>query len=693
MNVNVILLALAYGLQGDEHVESSNYLGALDESVGQCEPETVAAERTRDAYEDGGAAGALLPYIEAMNAESALLEQKGETKPEGKQVEDKVKLFNTGKVKGDGSVAGQNLLAEAMKKQYEQGQVVSAHCTPNPSRKKYLPPAGEAPILLVTLGPTGSGKSGLMKKAAEELGKTIDDFRVFLVDDYIENDSKYKETVDKIIKENGLAVMHGDEIGSTLTDEGRRKLTSPDDQLLKSFTNAYFDVRGKTGCARSGGCGMQFDCDLEEAMKAKENIIFETTGEKLTTINWLISNIGWTPEMNAKKLGYKVVVAATMVNFCTLVERNSLRAVNSLEHYLKDRKKNPALRLPNVLDNPSQSRFRNIVSAIRDNVYDLHRGCNKDSSHPCPLKDWDVATDKILVFHNNAAALKGPLQRLSMVDDFSIPSACVRFCQEPVASPGDRVSVTFEIAVAYEAKRASGSPLPARPSDAEGGELGTTVDLGDGKPLQFYNPTPVTLPAAVRPSLKIPMDSTHFAYVLPCRKEANSSSHNCEFREGGFVYFKNGKWQRVNRLEAAQRSEEGSRSGVLALAPLVPLTELVGRAKEFSAHFAAGNGAPVGPSRSELKKFGYKESLWVGPDITDEMPHGGFLHACYDRKGCECKASPEVEVGRYKDYLKKHMSAANVERIGHGLIPTIESAALGKVMARAVTKGKASSGA
>ena len=43
------------------------------------------------------------------------------------------------------------------------------------------------------MGPTGSGKSTLMRMAAEAVGLDVGKFRKFLVDDYVENDVYYLE--------------------------------------------------------------------------------------------------------------------------------------------------------------------------------------------------------------------------------------------------------------------------------------------------------------------------------------------------------------------------------------------------------------------------------------------------------------------------------------------------------------------
>ena len=61
------------------------------------------------------------------------------------------------------------------------------------------------PLLIITMGPTGSGKSSLASAAANELG--IRDFhnaKAFLIDDYVEADIRYKQRVHEIIDSAGI---------------------------------------------------------------------------------------------------------------------------------------------------------------------------------------------------------------------------------------------------------------------------------------------------------------------------------------------------------------------------------------------------------------------------------------------------------------------------------------------------------
>ena len=92
------------------------------------------------------------------------------------------------------------------------------------------------PYLIITNGPTGSGKSGLVNK-------TIDHFKIppnhhtFLIDDLIESNKEYKHRIDALII---------NECGShSLCPSLVKRLNNPDSDFYEKFGAMYFDVRGK----------------------------------------------------------------------------------------------------------------------------------------------------------------------------------------------------------------------------------------------------------------------------------------------------------------------------------------------------------------------------------------------------------------------------------------------------------------
>ena len=102
----------------------------------------------------------------------------------------------------------------------------------------------DRPFLLVTNGPTGSGKTGLIHKTLQHYDRLESNYQTFLIDDIIENNTHYKQRIKQIIKR---------ECGSqTLCPALRQKLSNPNAEFYKEFGQAYFETRkGKGYCKKS----------------------------------------------------------------------------------------------------------------------------------------------------------------------------------------------------------------------------------------------------------------------------------------------------------------------------------------------------------------------------------------------------------------------------------------------------------
>lgn len=233
------------------------------------------------------------------------------------------------------------------------------------------------PKLVITVGPTGSGKATLIEEVGKYLG--IDDWEQFLIDDYVENDPTYKEKVLEILDSlSGLNILN-----------------TPSDDLYQLFGNAYFSVRKGEGCgfAGKGGCEARFDKELDEAIGNGKNIIFETTGTYFP--KWLVE------KTDGK---YDIILAYTLVNLCSLFQRNRNRAFVQSEQFIKDPEKYPAPRLPNVsADGPypkNVEQTRNIFFEIIANDCLGARG--KTNVDYC--SKYNI--DHILLFNNNERPMK-----------------------------------------------------------------------------------------------------------------------------------------------------------------------------------------------------------------------------------------------------------------------------------------------
>ncbi len=241
------------------------------------------------------------------------------------------------------------------------------------------------PTLVITMGSTGSGKSKLAREMIDKL--KLNNPKFFLIDDYIENDMKYKQKIKKFSKNKNA----------------RSKLRKPDKKTLKYFEKSYFSVRNN-GCKKKlkkktipkkkcvdldeKGCNLLLSIELNNAIIKKENIIFETKGEYYP--KWLIKSIN-------KCNNYNIVIAGVKVSLNNLIKRNKNRAIEGLELFLKDTNKNPAPRLPDVSEK-SLNNQKKLLNKTLKNI--ILKGCIKGNK-----KDIDYCSkysiDRLLIFDNN----------------------------------------------------------------------------------------------------------------------------------------------------------------------------------------------------------------------------------------------------------------------------------------------------
>ena len=241
------------------------------------------------------------------------------------------------------------------------------------------------PTLVITMGSTGSGKSKLAKEMIDKL--KLNNPKFFLIDDYVENDMKYKQKIKKFSKNKNA----------------RSKLRKSDKKTLKYFEKSYFSVRNN-GCKKKlkkktvpkkkcvsiseKGCNKLMDIELNNAILKKNNIIFETKGEYYP--NWLIEAI-------KKCNNYNIVIAGVKVSLNNLIKRNKNRAIEGMELFLKDTNKNPAPRLPDISDKSLKNQKKLLNKTLKNIIL---KGCIKGNK-----KDIDYCSkysiDRLLIFDNN----------------------------------------------------------------------------------------------------------------------------------------------------------------------------------------------------------------------------------------------------------------------------------------------------
>jgi hypothetical protein len=251
---------------------------------------------------------------------------------------------------------------------------------------------------IITAGPTGSGKTDLIKKTLDVLGLPENiEYEKFLIDDLVENDEEYKKEILKIINEIDDKCNNDCETNNNNNNEDckinckKETFENPDDDLFEKFNKAYFDVRNDIGCKTINNKGYNCDELLDSLIQnSKSNvIIFETTGINIP--KWLLNKTYIQDD-------YQLVLSYSLVESKKLVVRNKSRAYNSIIHFIEDTKK-PAPRLPDV----SEKSFREKINTIKDILIDIHKSCILKYDN---TKCGDVKINRLIVSDNNGESHK-----------------------------------------------------------------------------------------------------------------------------------------------------------------------------------------------------------------------------------------------------------------------------------------------
>lgn len=233
--------------------------------------------------------------------------------------------------------------------------------------------------VIVTMGPTGAGKSGLVKATAEHLGlDTVP--AAILVDDFVENNIEYKRRVLEILLELYK--------GKTM-EEFKALMMDPTPAMYAAFTKAYFEVRFSAPCVSLlslGNCDYANDAKIKVELAKGSNIVIESKGTY--DPDWVRGFV----EANAPaEYDYVMVYSHVVVNFDKLVDRNKTRAFDSALRFLQSPETMPAPRLPNVSDDESDCAKLEYRKEVKKIKRQLETILNKGSN----------GTDRVLVFDNN----------------------------------------------------------------------------------------------------------------------------------------------------------------------------------------------------------------------------------------------------------------------------------------------------
>lgn len=251
----------------------------------------------------------------------------------------------------------------------------------------------DQPYIIVTLGPTGSGKTSLISETISYLNLEPDYVKI-LIDDLVENNRVYKQEVLSIIK--GVLSKCKEEGKYCKNAECDECDTSyyylnPTDELLEKFSEAYFSTRRGPNCVQDSEhpCDKIINDRLNRAIYSNQNIVFETTGGYIPT--WLLSS----PFISSR---YQIIFTYSIVQFDKLIKRNIDRTIKAIDAFFNDQTR-PGPRLPDV----RHHRFKKTVSVIKDVLLNLYDKCI------ISFDDGICGTEKIdtlLIFDNSGEKMK-----------------------------------------------------------------------------------------------------------------------------------------------------------------------------------------------------------------------------------------------------------------------------------------------
>jgi hypothetical protein len=210
------------------------------------------------------------------------------------------------------------------------------------------------PVLIISLGPTGCGKTGQERDLEQKLRAEglMKDGEVFplLIDDYVESDPVFRQRVFEKLQAD---------IGDNPSEEDVVKFVDGATATTYNFFgDTYSDVR-------KDRCSSRFRQAFAEHISAGDNIIFESTGERFPSF----------AVQAARNSGhkYQVHVGFNLIHFGTLKERIKGRFVSKTVSFLRDPDHYSTPRLPD-LDNLAEQ-VRNILATMTNFIQGEGEGC------------------------------------------------------------------------------------------------------------------------------------------------------------------------------------------------------------------------------------------------------------------------------------------------------------------------------
>ena len=278
------------------------------------------------------------------------------------------------------------------------------------------------PYFVITAGVTGAGKTSLIDETVKYLNIT-EPYVKILVDDLVENDSRYKTLINDIIKDVLYECSKTDEDISICE---QNTYNNPSDGLYKRFSDAYYSTRTSTGCnGEPLTCDDLNDVKLIDAIKNNNNIVFEMTGSYIPT--WVL-NPTWIPSH------YIIIMTYSLVSLGNLIKRNKSRAYDTIQTFKRNNAL-PAPRLPNV----SREIIVKTALQIYDVLLNLYDSCIL--THDTEICG-ERKIDQLLLFDNNEKSFQlkfdSTIQTLNKEDFNELISQSFGITSDPSLREGGR---------------------------------------------------------------------------------------------------------------------------------------------------------------------------------------------------------------------------------------------------------------
>lgn len=233
------------------------------------------------------------------------------------------------------------------------------------------------PIFIILLGPTGVGKTNIVKAAYPNYQTAAKIEK----DKYITDSWTYNSKIHSLVSEIGKEEIK--RIIESGNDDKKKKLT-------EKFNNIYFETNREECYDTKLSCSDYHDKKLTDEISKKNNVILEINGDK--SFKWLFDSTTATEDdtiygndiRRILKNDYDIKLLYLSSNYNSLLESNKTRFLEGLK---KCNYHSCGIRLANFL-------LENTYKEIIKNIFKIHEEFPKDEYRNIERVYWNRTRDK-----------------------------------------------------------------------------------------------------------------------------------------------------------------------------------------------------------------------------------------------------------------------------------------------------------